>query len=105
MHEFQGDLLVGGARLRQLWIELEEELPQANSREWSLTGRMRLSPEQSLFLETDRAYRLVLADGRAGQIVFSRMSPHENRRELLAAFLPKAGSRHTMCAVAVAAGA
>jgi hypothetical protein len=104
MHEFQGDLLIGGARLRHLYVELEQELPEANSREWSLTGHLRLSPEQSLFLETDRAYRLLLSDGRAGQVIFSRISPHENRQELLAAFLPKSSSRHTPCAVAVAAG-
>jgi len=103
MHEFQGDLLIGGARLRQLRVELEEQLPEGNSREWSLTGCLRLSPEQSLFLETDRAYRLLLSDGRAGQVVFSRISPDENRQELLAAFLPKHSSRHTPCAVAMTA--
>lgn len=89
MHEFQGDLLIGGARLRQLQVELEYETPEANSREWSLTGHLHLSPEQSLLLETDRAYRLQLADGRAGQVIFTRISPDENRQELLAAFLPK----------------
>ena len=100
MHQFQGDLLIGGARLRQLHVELEQELPEPNSREWHLSGCLRLSPEQSLFLETDRAYRLLLSDGRAGQVVFSRISPHENRQELLASFLPKPSLNREMAASA-----
>ena len=89
MHEAEGDLLVGGARIRHVHVELEEEQPQAGSAEWSLAGHLHLSAEQSQLLETDRSYRLQLADGRAGQVFFCRIAADGKPNELLADFLPK----------------
>ena len=73
MHEFQGDLLIGGERLKCVHGELEEEVPQAGSH----------------LLETDRPYRLQLDDGRAGQVFVSRIAPDGKPNELLVDFLPK----------------
>lgn len=89
MHEFQGDLLIGGERLKHVHGELEEEVPQPNCKEWQLAGHLHLSPEQSHLLETDRPYRLQLDDGRAGQVIVSRIAPDGKPNELLIDFLPK----------------
>jgi len=88
MHELDGDLLIGGARLKRVHIELEEELPQPGSSDWILAGHLHLSPEQSELIQTDRPYRLQLADGRAGQVVVCRTSPDGQPHELLADFHP-----------------
>lgn len=89
MHEFQGDLLIGGARIRRVHGELEAEVPQPHSREWSLAGHLHLTPDQSELLETDRPYRLQLDDGRAGQVVVSRIAADGKPDELLVDFQPK----------------
>jgi hypothetical protein len=87
MQEFQGDLLIGGMRLRHIHGELEQEQPDGSAHEWMLTGHLHLSPEQSRQLETDRRYRLVLEDGRAATVVLSRITP-EKPDELLVDFEP-----------------
>jgi hypothetical protein len=87
MHEFQGDLLIGGMRLRQVHGELEEEQPKRGSREWKLSGHLHLSPEQLQLIEVNREYRIQLDDGRAAQIVISHLES-ENGDELLADFKP-----------------
>jgi len=89
MQVFEGDLLVGGARIRHLHGELQDQQPQSGSAEWVLTGQLHLTVEQSQLLETDRPYRLQLADGRAGQVVVRRIAANANPNELLAEFLPK----------------
>jgi hypothetical protein len=89
MQAFEGDLLVGGARIRQIHGELKDEQPQSGSSEWVLAGHMHLTAEQSQFVETDRPYRLQLADGRAGQVFFCRIAADGKPNELLADFLPK----------------
>ena len=89
MHAFEGDLLVGGARIRQIHGELEDEQPQSGSSEWVLAGHLHLTPEQSQQVETDRPYRLQLADGRCGQVIVSRIAADGDRNHLLADFLPK----------------
>jgi hypothetical protein len=89
MHEAQGDLLIGGDRIKQLHIDLETEQPQSNSAEWGLAGHLHLTAEQSQLLETERPYRLQLADGRCGQVVVSRIAPDGKPDELLADFHPK----------------
>ena len=89
MHEFQGDLLIGGERLKHVHGELEEEVPQPDCKEWRLAGHLHLSPDQSQLLETDRPYRLQLDDGRAGQVIVSRIAPDGKPNELLVDFLPK----------------
>jgi len=74
MHEVDGDLLIGGARLKHVHVELEEELQEPGSSDWILTGHLHLSHEQTEQLQTDRPYRLQLKDGRAGQVVVSRIA-------------------------------
>jgi hypothetical protein len=94
MHEVDGELLIGGERLKHVHIELEEEAPQEGSSEWSLAGHMHLTAEQSQRLETDRLYRLELEDGRAGQVVLCRISPDGAPQEVQADFQPcEAGRR------------
>lgn len=86
MHEVDGDLLIGGARLKQVHIELEQEVPQPGSRDWILAGHLHLTPEQSRQLQTDRPYRLELEDGRAAQVIVCRISPDGTPDDLLADF-------------------
>jgi hypothetical protein len=89
MHAFEGDLLVGGARIRQIHGELEDEQPQSGSTEWVLAGHLHLTTEQSQLVETDRPYRLQLTDGRCGQVIVSRIAADGKPNQLLADFLPK----------------
>jgi hypothetical protein len=93
MHEVDGDLLIGGERLKRVHIELEEEQPQPGSREWILAGHIHLTAEQSQQLETDRPYRLLLDDGRAGQVVLYRIGPDGKPEEVQADFQPKQAQR------------
>ena len=88
MHEVDGDLLIGGDRIKHVHVELEEELPQPGSRDWILAGHLHLSPEQSEQIQTDRPYRLQLDDGRAGQVVVSRISPNGQPHDQLVDFHP-----------------
>ena len=91
MHEFQGDLLIGGARLKQIHGELANEVPpQGESHEWTLAGQLHLTAEQSVQLEVHRPYRLVLSDGRAGQVVFLRIDSDGQPNQMLANFQPTA---------------
>ena len=89
MQALDGDLLVGGARIRHLHVELEAEQPQSGSAEWVLSGHIHLSTEQSQLLETDRPYRLQLADGRCGQVIVSRIASDGKANDLLADFQPR----------------
>jgi hypothetical protein len=89
MHPAEGDLLIGGDRLKHVHVDLEDEHPQDGSREWVLAGHLHLTPEQSKLVETDRPYRLQLADGRAGQVVVSRIAQDGKPDELLADFQPR----------------
>ena len=77
MHEFQGDLLIGGMRLKHIHGELEAEDHQPGTHEWRLAGQLHLTPEQSAQLETDRQYRLLLEDGRCATVVLSHIGPDE----------------------------
>jgi len=89
MHEAEGDLLIGGDRLKHLHVDLEAEQQQAGTTEWTLAGHLHVTTEQSQLLETDRPYRLQLADGRCGQVIVSRIAADGKPDELLADFLPK----------------
>jgi hypothetical protein len=89
MHAAEGDLLIGGDRIKHVHVDLEAEQPQAGSHEWVLTGHLHLTVEQSRLVETNRPYRLLLADGRAGQVIVSRIAADSKPNELLADFLPK----------------
>jgi hypothetical protein len=88
MHAVDGDLLIGGDRIKHVHVELEEELPQPGSRDWILAGHLHLSPEQSELIQTDRPYRLQLDDGRAGQVVVSRISANGQPHDQLVDFHP-----------------
>ena len=86
MHEVDGDLLIGGERLRHVHVELEAEMPQPGSKDWILAGQLHLTPEQGGLLTLDRPYRLLLEDGRAGQVVFCRIAMDGQPDDLLADF-------------------
>jgi hypothetical protein len=86
MHEVDGDLLIGGERLRHVHVELEAEIPQPGSKDWILAGQLRLTPEQGGHLTLDRLYRLQLADGRGGQVVFCKIAADRQPDDLLADF-------------------
>jgi hypothetical protein len=92
MHTAEGELLIGGDRLKHVHVDLEDEHPQDGSGEWILAGHLHLTPEQSQLLETDRPYRLQLDDGRAGQVIVSRIKADGQPGGLLADFLPKASA-------------
>ena len=88
MHEFEGDLLIGGMRLSHLHGELEAETHEDSSRDWDFAGRIVLTPAECQCLECKRRYRLELADGRAGLVVLSRLEPLDDGH-MIAEFLPQ----------------
>lgn len=89
MHPAEGELLIGGDRIKHVHVDLEEEQPASDSCEWALAGHLHLTTEQSKLVETDRPYRLQLTDGRAGQVVVSRIAADGRPDELLADFAPR----------------
>ena len=72
MHEFEGNLLIGGARLSHIHGELELE-HEDEDHDWDFAGRILLHRHECESLECERRYLLVLADGRAGQVVLLRL--------------------------------
>jgi len=89
VHESHGDLLIGGDRLKHLQVDLEDVQPQHGSRDWVLAGHLHLTADQCRLVETDRPYRLELADGRAGQVVVCRIQDDGQPNNLLADFGPR----------------
>lgn len=87
MHDFDGNLLIGGMKLEHLHGELEQELPDGESSEWLFAGRITLAPHDGEFLQVGRLYRLELADGRAGQVIICRLEPRAGDH-LIAEFQP-----------------
>lgn len=87
MHEFEGDLLIGGMRLSHLHGELELETHEESAFEWDFSGRIVLTPEECQCLECQRRYRLQLADGRAGLVVLSRLDSLDDAH-VVAEFVP-----------------
>jgi hypothetical protein len=75
MHDFDGNLLIGGMKLEHLHGELEQELPDNESTDWLFAGRVTLTPGDREFVQLGRRYRLELADGRAGQVIISQLMP------------------------------
>jgi hypothetical protein len=73
MQEFHGDLLIGGIRLKDVLGEIDGELPDGNATECSLSGDLHFRPEQLKQLELHREYRIELENGRAAQVVLSRI--------------------------------
>ena len=93
MHESHGDLLIGGQRIKHIHCELEEEQPLTDSKEWILAGHLHLTIEQTQCLETDRPYRLQLEDGRAGQVIVSRIAADGKPDESVVDFYPKRSTK------------
>jgi len=92
MNESYGDLLIGGERLKHVHCELAQEQPLSDSKEWILAGHLHVTVEQSQLLETERPYRLQLEDGRAGQVVVSRIAADGKPDEKLVDFQPKSAA-------------
>lgn len=86
MHESHGELLLGGSRLHNVHVEIDEEQPVDGHADWLLSGRLRVSEQEAGELELERHYFLQLADGRAGPIVVTGVEPHNGT--LRAAFRP-----------------
>lgn len=88
MQDFDGSLLLGGMKLEHLHGELEQELPDGESNDWLFAGTVELEAGDSEFLQLGRRYRLELADGRAGQVIISRLLPERDAR-ILVEFQPQ----------------
>jgi len=83
MHKFHGELLIGGMRLRDLEGELED---RGDSGTPSFAGRFTIDPAQRAWLALNRPYRLQLDDGRAGQVVLSKMDVPDGEMTMLVEF-------------------
>jgi hypothetical protein len=86
MHESHGELLLGGTRLHNVHVELEQEEPLDGHADWMLSGRLRVTELEAQELELERHYFLQLEDGRAGPIVVTCLEPQNGT--LRAAFRP-----------------
>ncbi len=86
MHDSQGELLIGGLRLQNVHVELEQEEPQPGHDDWILSGRIHVTPEEAEELDLERHYLLQLEDGRAGPIVVIKMEAKNGTH--LAVFRP-----------------
>jgi hypothetical protein len=94
MHEFEGNLLIGGAKLSHIHGELElehsHEEEDREDHDWDFAGRILLHRQECESLECERRYRLELADGRAGQVVLSRLEPNGDGHMIAEFIAPKA---------------
>jgi hypothetical protein len=81
MQEFDGDLLLGGLRLKHLHGELESDQPLADSSDHLLSGRLKIDPAQESLLECGRRYRLQIEAGPAGPVEVSRIDASHNEIE------------------------
>ena len=86
MHESHGELLLGGTRLHNVHVELEQEEPLSGHADWMLSGELHISEVEARELELERHYLLQLEDGRAGPIVVTRVE--SGHGTLRAAFRP-----------------
>ena len=71
MHEFDADLLLGGARLKHVHGELNTDQPLDGTADHLLAGKLSVDPAQKTLLEVGRRYRLAIDDGPAGPVVVS----------------------------------
>ena len=83
MTHFHGDLLLGGARLRDVEGEITE-LPVGHDEDWS--GEFWIDSDQLELIELERPYLLVLDDGRKGQVKLTETSPDEDHQHALVRF-------------------
>ena len=83
----EGDLLIGGMTLRHLACELKTEYHPEESRDWQLAGNLLLDSQHQQHLQVGRRYRLQLSDGRAGQVMISRLQANA-AAHLIAEFEP-----------------
>ena len=81
MSEFHGRLLIGGMTLGNLFGTLEQESPSQTCQ-----GEILIDPSQNEYLESGRPYRLELEDGRAAQIVLTRVECILSQPKLRVAF-------------------
>ena len=70
MSTFHGDLLLGGAALRDLDGKLEL-IPSDDTEHW--TGEFSVDPDATSLLEIGRQYLLILDDGRAEKVVVTKI--------------------------------
>lgn len=88
MDDFQGDLLIGGARIKNVHGELQRQMPLANSHDWLLAGQLHVPRNEVEQLEMHRVYRLRLVDGREAQVTLSRCERGKQKDEVIAEFEP-----------------
>lgn len=80
---FYGNLLLGGARLRDIQGELHE-VPNQDEDLW--TGRFRIEPCQGTLFELGRPYLLQLADGRCSRVMVSSVAADRRAATLVVEF-------------------
>ena len=51
MHESHGELLLGGSRLHNVHVELEQEEPLEGHADWMLSGRFHVTEQEAQELE------------------------------------------------------
>ena len=83
MTHFHGDLLLGGARLRDVQGEITE-LPIGHDESWS--GEFWIESEQLELIELERPYLLVLDDGRNGRVKLTEASADDDHKHALVRF-------------------
>ena len=83
MTHFHGELLLGGARLRELEGEITE-LPIGHDESWS--GEFWIDSEKLDLVEFGRAYLLILDDGRNGQVELTDVTLDNDQEHSLVHF-------------------
>jgi hypothetical protein len=85
MHEFHGDLLIGGSAIKHLHGTLEEG-EQTGGKQWS--GRFQIEPSQEEVLEIGRQYLLMLDDGRNAEVIVTHVHPEPQEQAVVCEFEP-----------------
>ena len=83
MTHFHGDLLLGGARLRDLEGDMTE-LPVGHDEDWS--GEFRIDSDLLELIELERPYLLILDDGRNGHVTLTEAAPDDDQHQALVRF-------------------
>lgn len=73
MASFHGDLLIGGAALRNLDGELRVDQPSAKQSPPHWSGTFSVKSEDRELLEIGRQYLLILDDGRKEKVVLTEI--------------------------------